>query len=41
MTNQLVANLSKSNLLIGCDSNKKLELQIDIRETDSLKIWDI
>ncbi len=37
--NRLVANLSKSNyLLIGCDSNKKLELHIDIRETDSLKI---
>jgi hypothetical protein len=37
--NRLVANLSKSNyLLIDCDSNKKLELHIDIRETDSLKI---
>jgi hypothetical protein len=40
--NKLVANLSKSNyLLIGCDSNKKLELHIDIRETNSLKILGV
>ncbi len=40
--NRLVANLSKYNyLLIGCDSNKKLELHIDIRETDSLKILGV
>ncbi len=38
----LVANLSKSNyLLIGCDSNKKLELHINIRETDRLKILGV
>jgi hypothetical protein len=40
--NKLVANLSKSNyLLIGCDSNKKLELHIDIRETNSPKILGV
>jgi hypothetical protein len=39
---KLVASLSKSNyLLIGCDSNKKLELHIDIRETNSLKILGV
>ncbi len=27
--------------LIGCDPNKKLELHIDIRETDGLKILGV
>jgi hypothetical protein len=37
--NKLVANLSKSYyLLIGCNSNKKLLLQFDIKGTDSVKI---
>ncbi len=29
------------HLLIGCDSKKKLELQIDIKETDNFKILGV
>ncbi len=40
--NKLVANLSKFYyLLIGCNSNKKLLLQFNIKETDSVKILDV